>query len=365
MTNRKTILLFVTFVLCFLCKAQEKKFVINGHLKNKSLSKKVFFIGEEDGQAFLDSTNHFTYSGTLKEPFLLSIYTENSWEYTGIWATEGQSDVVLEEYFMKGMDPNGKTLLKIVSVTSSEETEKNQWFYSYRNNLNETYKHLPLAERKDSIDKDLYPALQDYVAAHPDSKFSVFIINMYAEGLVNKDKLLSSLTRGNNAEEALRLEREIKRERLLSKGNSIANFQQPQLNGKMFSLNSLLGQYVLLEFWASDCPPCRADNPELIKIYNEYHGKGLEIVGISLDDSKEAWRKAVKKDRLPWIQVSDLKGWDNAVSSRYAIYAIPFNVLLDKDHNVIASNLRVDTLNAKLKELLGKQKPAVNTAFIK
>jgi thiol-disulfide isomerase/thioredoxin len=358
-----TILIFFSLYLSVFCSAQEVHFTINGYLKHQSLSKKVFFPGQTIEEVPLDSNNHFTYTGVFKESGGLSFHTENSWEWIEIWVGEGQINVTLEEY--AGIDSNGKKLLKVISISGPEESEKNQWFRDYRNELNVKYNGLPLSIRKDSIAKQLHPFLESYVSAHPDSKFSAHLIDEYAATLDSKSILLALLTRKENAEEAIRIERYIRRERLLKKGNALANFQQQQLNGKLFSLNSLSGQYVLLEFWASDCPPCRAANPELIKIYSNYHDKGFEIVGVSLDESRKAWLQAVKRDKLPWIQVSDLKGWDNAVSFKYSVNSIPFNILLDKDQKVIATNLNPSALGSKLDILLGKTKATANTALVK
>ena len=135
-------------------------------------------------------------------------------------------------------------------------------------------------------------------------------------------------------------------------GGIAMDFTQNDINGKPVSLSSFRGKYLLIDFWASWCGPCRAENPNVVKAYNAYKNKGFEILGVSLDQSKEPWLAAIKKDKLAWTQVSDLKGWENAVSQKYRIESIPASFLLDKDGKIIARDLRGEALEKKLKELM-------------
>lgn len=137
-------------------------------------------------------------------------------------------------------------------------------------------------------------------------------------------------------------------------GAKATDFTQNDLNGNPFTLSSLRGKYVLVDFWASWCGPCRAENPHVVKAYNELKGKNFEIVGVSLDypGGKAVWADAVKKDGLPWIQVSDLKGWKNEVAVMYGINSVPQNLLIDPNGLIIAKNLRGEALTEKLKELI-------------
>lgn len=124
-------------------------------------------------------------------------------------------------------------------------------------------------------------------------------------------------------------------------------------NGKPLKLSSLRGKYVLVDFWASWCGPCRIENPTLVKAYNSYKDKGFTIYSVSLDYDKDKWLKAIAKDKLEWENhVTDLKGWNSPVCTQLDINSIPANFLLNKEGNVIASNLRGDELEKKLKKLL-------------
>jgi thiol-disulfide isomerase/thioredoxin len=125
-------------------------------------------------------------------------------------------------------------------------------------------------------------------------------------------------------------------------------------NGKELKLSSLKGQYVLIDFWASWCGPCRKENPNVVKLYEKYKDKGFTIYSVSLDNNKEKWLEAIKKDNLTWPNhVSELKGWQTSVLGDYGVNAIPFTVLIDKEGKIVQAHLRGPALELKLKEIFG------------
>ncbi len=136
-------------------------------------------------------------------------------------------------------------------------------------------------------------------------------------------------------------------------GQPAPNFTQQNPDGQDISLSDLRGSYVMIDFWASWCRPCRMENPNVVRVYNKYHDKGFEIIGVSLDRSRDSWIGAIKQDGLTWKHVSDLQFWQNAVAQQYGVNAIPFTVLVDPKGVVIATELRGRALESKLAELLG------------
>jgi len=136
-------------------------------------------------------------------------------------------------------------------------------------------------------------------------------------------------------------------------GDLAPEISLPAPDGKIVTLSSLKGKYVLIDFWASWCPPCRRENPNVVRMYDQYKDKSFEIYGVSLDGSKEKWEEAIKADGLPWIHVSDLGGWNSSVVPQFSISGIPHTILLDKEGRIIAKDLRGESLEAKLKEVIG------------
>jgi peroxiredoxin len=135
-------------------------------------------------------------------------------------------------------------------------------------------------------------------------------------------------------------------------GQNAIDLSLPDLNGKMVSLSDMKGKIVLIDFWASWCGPCRHNNPRLIKLYNKYHGKGLEIYGISLDEDVESWKKAVLHDKLTWVQVIDDRGWEALSASKYGVEMIPSSFLIDRQGIIRTINAEGAELEKSVRDLL-------------
>jgi peroxiredoxin len=145
-------------------------------------------------------------------------------------------------------------------------------------------------------------------------------------------------------------------------GNPYVAFAMPDSSGMEIPLSQYTGKsYLLVDFWASWCSPCRAENPNLVRLYRKYHEKGFDIFGVSFDTKRERWLKAIKDDSLTWTHVSDLQGWENKAGKLYGIRSIPANVLLDTNGTIIARNLQGENLRLKLEELFPAPVVAVKT----
>jgi thiol-disulfide isomerase/thioredoxin len=195
------------------------------------------------------------------------------------------------------------------------------------------------------------------IAANPDFIGSVRIIQKLSKDLGiewtrTNFALLSEKMR--SSKEGLSLQKTIERFEGLKPGKVLPDFIQNNIEDQPFSITSLRGKIVLIDFWASWCGPCRKENPTLKKIYEKYKTKGFEIVGVSLDHDKEKWKLAIEKDGLSWIQLSDLKGWDNEVANEFQVNELPFNILLDKEGRIMAINLKGPALEKKISNLVGK-----------
>jgi peroxiredoxin len=141
-------------------------------------------------------------------------------------------------------------------------------------------------------------------------------------------------------------------EKIGAEGTMAVDFTQNDTANRPVSLSSFKGKYVLVDFWASWCRPCRIENPAVVAAYNEFKDKNFTVLGVSLDQSRDNWINAIHADNLTWSHVSDLKSWSNEVAQLYKIQGIPANMLLDPNGKIIARNLRGEDLHNKLKQLL-------------
>ena len=186
-----------------------------------------------------------------------------------------------------------------------------------------------------------------------------YIIARYVTNYSYSDRFEEELARVKKMAEILpdkgeRYIREMNNKKHITPGAPLPEATLENVRGEKCQLSDLKGYYLYIDFWASWCGPCRAENPNVVALYREYKDKGLTIIGVSLDKSKMAWKKAVTEDGISWLQVSDLKGWKSPVVQSYGVEGVPCTFLLDEQNRIVAVNLRGEALKLKIQEILEK-----------
>ena len=290
----------------------------------------------------------------------LIIYTPKYENYVFFWA-EANTDLKLKSGdFKKAIITGSATQEQADHLTKLKEPNQK---------LQDSLKRLLSAEKDINRKKELKQRLgsaenaekeleMKEVKDNPNSIVSAYILSVYAStwGKEKSTELYNNLSMemkntfyGKGIKDFITFNKEIKI------GGRFVDFEQTNINGKNIRLSDIKGKYILLEFWASWCGPCRVENPKLISTYNLFKDKGFTVLGVSADENKAFWLQAVKDDKLPWENVSDLKGDKNKAALIYGINAYPTNYLIDEQGLIIAKNLRGNALREKLAELLNKK----------
>lgn len=205
------------------------------------------------------------------------------------------------------------------------------------------------------MDKAMIDASLNFIKNHNNSLAAAIVASQQEnEDPTEIDKLVALLDESlMTTDELVSMKKKADALRKVEIGQMAPDFTMNDPKGNPITLSSLFGKgYLLVDFWASWCSPCRAENPHVVVAYKEFHDKGFEILGVSYDSKKDKWIEAIEKDQLPWIHVSDLKQWQNLTKELYCISGIPSNVLLDKEGRIVAKNLRGEAVIAKLAELM-------------
>jgi peroxiredoxin len=274
-----------------------------------------------------------------------------------------------EFYLEKGTTTvTGTDKMATASITGTKAQAENLAFHAQMDPLQAEYKKIvdrfyKARAAKDSVElknisADAKPlmakmeaTLDEFIAKNPDSYVTADLVlgnKMMVIDVEKFDPIYKKL--GNKALSSFsgqKITTKYNKAKQMAIGKTV-DFTLPDTKGNEFKLSSLKGKYVLVDFWASWCVPCRAENPHLLKAYNELKSKNFEIVGVSLDDKREPWLKAVEIDKLPWTQVSDVKGFQTEVAVRFGITAIPQNFLIDPNGKIIAKDLRGEDVNEKI-----------------
>lgn len=216
------------------------------------------------------------------------------------------------------------------------------------------YKSEGEGAKYDSLYRNERSIIMRFIKEHPDSYLSAnqLFYNTNENNLSESITLYKAFSeKVKNSYEGKKVAERIKTLQKVKVGNQALNFTQLDTLGKPVQLSDFKGKYILLEFWASWCGPCRAEGPNIFKAFTKYKDKGFVILAVSLDKDEVSWKRAIVKDNLPWIHVSDLKYFRNEVAELYGVHGIPTNFLIDPEGKIIDKDLRGDKLHVKLGEL--------------
>ncbi len=372
----KKILIVLILIFPVSLLAQTVSYTIKGKVGNVYSSAKVYLAHKNTPAIYIDTATiqngQFEFKGTITDPYPVTLILSstdsdkhNKREYLTFYL---ESDIIN----ISSTDSFSNAVIKGSKVNADNEklqtalTLNEKKLQAYLSEWRSTH---PGEKQMDSVDLADYNARYkvykeaqmqvyiDFIKENPNSFISLDAIKYIAGTSPDYLKiapLFNSLSSDvKNTITGKEYAKFLKGVKTTAIGEMAPEFTQNDPNGKPIKLSSFKGKYVLVDFWASWCSPCRAENPNLVKAYNKYQEKGFEILSVSFDDAKgkNAWLAAIKKDGLIWKHVSDLKGWKSKVAELYAIKAIPQNVLLDKTGKIIAKNLRGEALNTKLEEI--------------
>jgi peroxiredoxin len=358
--------------------AQSSTFTLKAKIENAAAPAKAYLIYRPDDKEVRDSAvvdkGAFEFRGKVIEPIKAQLVLDHKGE--GLEKLGPDADVV-RLYLEKGeISLAAKDSVKNAVITGSKLNDENKAYQAFTAvpekaiaMLNAEYSSAPEDKKRDlnfrnglqaryvKIIETEHILQQQFIKQHPDWYVSLFILmemggpDIDVSAIELAYKSLSASVR--NTATGLQFAKSMETARATSIGAMAPVFTQNDVNDKPVSLTDFRGKYVLVDFWASWCGPCRGENPNVVKAYNQYKDKNFTILGVSLDrlGKKDDWLAAIKADGLVWTQVSDLKFWNNDVAKLYGVKSIPQNYLLDPTGKIIGINLRGDELEKKLASL--------------
>lgn len=336
-------------------------FTINGKIKGMS-NGQLKLSYEENGllkkKTIIVTNGQFSVSGKVLNPHQASINIEGSSDYPVPFFLD---NVIMT---FEADKTNFKEFIITGSAVQEEFVAYNKLVQPFNDQFSPLYAQWDAAKSEEEfnsigaqvekVDKEMTAVTLKYIKTHPNSYVAATQVQkLYSrnQNIAELEELynyLSPTIQASKIGQAIAFSIDVAKKTAI--GQPAIELNVTDVKGKIIALSSLKGQYVLLDFWASWCGPCRAENPNIKKAYEAYHDKGFEIYAVSLDKSKEDWEKAITKDELPWLNVSDLQP-ENEAATMYGVQGIPMNFLLDKEGKIIAKNLSGEQLADKLATL--------------
>jgi len=309
----------------------------------------------------------FSVSGSLKEPGFAIIRVGEGIpaDYIHVFVAGGKTIELIAGDSIKYAKVKGnekaaeyhELYAKLMPLQNEEIHLRNRWMAIPEASRRDEEARKNSVRRRELAQqqKDLTYA---FIDKHPKSTLSFYLLRAAAGMFINYSEVMPHFQKLDPAlktsDEGIDFEKKINGSRNMQVGTPVKNFESTTPEGTKLSLREVMdkGSYTLLDFWASWCTPCRAENPTVVKAYGQFHPKGLNIISVSLDDNAEKWKAAIQKDGMPWYHVSSLiAGFKDPIAQMYGINAIPQNALVNSKGMIVAVNLRGDALLDKLEEL--------------
>lgn len=360
----------------------QSDFTIKGNAKSVANGSKIYLVFAENGQRTTDSTlvqnGTFEFNGKVTAPTMGNLFNNvnpykkgantTNMDYMAFFIEPGNITVnsvdSLKSASTAGTPTNidNSKLKKLLKHLTDQEKALNDEYAAYTKTQKEDKVLMDaLIAKFDVVKEQKTPVFLTFIKGHPNSFISLMQLNTLAtndEYINEVEKLYATLSPELKASKlGLTIPAAIAATKKTAIGVMAMDFTQNDPNGKPVKLSDFKGKFVLIDFWASWCGPCRNENPNLVEAFEKFKDKNFTVLGVSLDGgntrtTKEAWLKAVEDDKLNWTQVSDLNGWNNEVSKAWGIKSIPANFLIDPSGKIVAKDLRGGNLHTKLAELL-------------